>query len=150
MTHYRETTLDELWSNADLLTHLWDHLTDGKEDSDMRYLLRRDPSLPMFSKVVILATQGETVVGWAALYAAGRRRGYADVFVHPDQRQQGIGTKLVKDLKAAFLRDGLCRLCVGDVPVFRATLGEPTRVDSEHDHLVWYEGSTLASPRVVQ
>lgn len=76
----------------------------------------------------IVARDGETILGWAALSAVSRRRVYAgvaevSVYVAGSARGQGIGNLLMAALIAGSEQDGFWTLQASIFPENRASVG---------------------------
>jgi len=63
----------------------------------------------------LLVSEGEVLVGYAQLDGSD-----GSVVVHPDHRRRGLGTRLVRQLKAQVAAGGLQLWAVGDSPAARA------------------------------
>lgn len=82
---------------------------------------------PLQYEWVVLATnERQHVCGWAALFGALRYRFYADLFVDPAYRGQGIGRHLFEEVKGR----AEMALIVSDTPFYRHLAPEAEAYES--------------------
>jgi phosphinothricin acetyltransferase len=85
-------------------------------DDRRRWLRARPPGEP-----VIVATAGESVIGWSALGAHSSRSAYAhvkdlSVYVRRDRRAQGVGALLLAELFSRGVRAGVAKVVLTAFP----------------------------------
>jgi ribosomal protein S18 acetylase RimI-like enzyme len=119
-------------SQFPLILSFWTLATEIASSTDdiegLDALWRHDPDS------IILATDGDEVIGTLIAAWDGWRAGFYRLAVHPDRRQQGLGRLLVQEGEARLRALGARRLSLFVVEAHDAAMAFWSSVGYQRDH----------------